>query len=126
VHLDGKNLLPFFKGDTKDSPRRGFMYWGDDGELLAVRAETWKMCFKEQLAKGLDVWRQEFTNMRIPKLYNLRSDPFERGEEGMFYNKWMVDRAFALVPIQALVGSGFQAFASFLLVRNRRVSAWIK
>ena len=51
--------------------------------------------------------------MRIPKLYNLRSDPFERGEEGMFYSKWMVDRAFALVPIQALVGEWISSFREF-------------
>ena len=113
VRLDGKNLLPFFKGEIQESPRKGFLYWSDDGDVLAIRVETWKVCFKEQLATGLNVWRQEFTNMRIPKFYNLRADPFERGDESIFYDKWMVDRAFILVPAQAVVAEWLSSFREF-------------
>src|SRR5678816_3161877 len=94
VHLDGENLLPFLKGEVEKSPREGFLYWSDDGELLAVRVGHWKATFLEQRSKGLSVWREPFSEMRAPKLYNLRSDPFEEGEDSsLFYDKWMADRS---------------------------------
>ena len=77
VHLDGYNLIPFFKGEEKESPRNDFLYWSDDGDLLAVRVHQWKIAFKEQEHTGLDVWKREFTNLRAPNMYNLRADPFE-------------------------------------------------
>src|SRR6267142_281048 len=110
VHLDGINLLPFFKGETKESPRKGFLYWSDDGDLLAIRAENWKIVFKEQLNKGFEVWQREFTNLRFPDLYNLRADPFERGDESMLYRKWMADRMFAVVPAQAIAAEWLASF----------------
>jgi len=113
VHLDGFNLMPFLKGDEKQSPREGFLYWSDDGELLAIRVKEWKVTFEEQRSAGLDVWREPFAHMRIPKIYNLRSDPFERGEEGLFYNKWMADRAYLLVPAQAIVAKWIESFKEF-------------
>jgi len=115
VHLDGYNLLPFFKGETKENPRKGFIYWSDDGDLVALRVGNWKATFMEQRATGLGVWREPFVSMRIPKIYNLRSDPFERGDVdgSMFYDKWMVDRAFLLVPAQALVGEYLKTFEEF-------------
>jgi arylsulfatase len=113
VHLDGFNLMPFLKGEQKESPREGFLYWSDDGELLAVRVRQWKVTFEEQYATGIAVWREPFAKMRIPKLYNIRSDPFERGEEGIFYDKWFADRAFALVPAQALVAKWVESFKEF-------------
>src|SRR5215510_8242880 len=67
VHLDGENLLPFLKGDVDKSPREGFLYWSDDGELLAIRVHEWKAVFLEQRATGLDVWREPFSSMRVPK-----------------------------------------------------------
>jgi arylsulfatase A-like enzyme len=60
VHLDGHNLIPFFKGEEKDSPREGFLYWSDDGDLVAIRARHWKISFKEQNSTGIDVWKREF------------------------------------------------------------------
>jgi len=113
VHLDGHNLLGFLKGQSKESPRKGFLYWSDDGELVALRVENWKVVFKEQLHHGLDVWKRDFTNLRVPNLYNLRSDPFERGDQSMLYPKWMVDRAFALVPAQAIVAQWLSSFKEF-------------
>ncbi len=81
VHLDGNNLMPFFRGEVKDGPRREFLYWNDDGELVAVRFQDWKVVFKAQESTGIGVWRDEFTTLRVPKLFNLRADPFERGDE---------------------------------------------
>ena len=94
--------MPFFKGEVKESPRREFLYWNDDGQLVAIRVNDWKIVFKEQNNKGIGVWQGEFTNLRVPKLFNLRADPFERGDESILYNKWMADRAFVQVPTQAL------------------------
>ena len=113
VHLDGVNLTPYLKGDMKESPRPGFLYWSDDGDLMAIRMHDWKVVFDEQRAEGLDVWREPLAKMRVPKIFNLRTDPFERGEEGLFYQKWMIDRAFMLVPAQMAIGQWLQSFKEF-------------
>jgi arylsulfatase len=114
VHLDGCNLLPFLKGEVKQSPRDGFLYWSDDGDLLAIRVNNWKVVFKEQRAKGIDVWREPFADMRIPKLFNLRSDPFEQGEDStLFYDKWFTDHVFIQVPAQAIAAKWLESFKEF-------------
>lgn len=115
VHLDGYNLLPFLKGEVKSNPRRGFLYWSDDGDLVAIRVDQWKATFQEQRAHGLNVWREPFVSLRAPKIYNLRSDPFERGDidGSVFYDKWMADRAFLLVPAQAIVAEYLKTFEQF-------------
>ena len=113
VHLDGHNLIPFFKGEEKESPREGFMYWSDDGDLMALRVRHWKITFMMQEHTGLDVWKRPFTSLRGPDLYNLRSDPFERGPESLEYAKWMMERAFLLVPAQAIVGKVLESFKEF-------------
>jgi len=114
VHIDGYNLLPFLKGEVKENPRKVFFYWSDDGDLMALRYEQWKVVFSEQRAHGLDVWREPLSSLRVPKLFNLRSDPFERGDEStLFYDKWMVDRAYALVPAQQAVGMFLKTFEQF-------------
>lgn len=114
VHLDGVNLLPFLRGDVDESPREGFLYWSDDGDLLAVRVGPWKATFAEQRHRGLDVWREPFSEMRVPKIFNLRSDPFEAGDDSsLFYDKWVADRAFLLVPAQALVAKWLESLKEF-------------
>ena len=115
VYLDGYNLLPFFKGEVKENPRRGFLYWSDDGDLMALRVDQWKVHFLEQRAEGLDVWREPFVRLRAPKIFNVRSDPFERADfdATMFYDKWMADRAFLLVPAQAIVAEYLKTFENF-------------
>jgi len=113
VHLDGYNLLPYLSGKEEHSPREAFLYWSDDGDLMAARYRQWKFVFEEQRSSGFAVWREPLSQMRVPKLFNLRSDPFERGEEGLFYAKWMADRAFALVPVQAAIGQWIESFKEF-------------
>jgi arylsulfatase A-like enzyme len=115
VHIDGYNLLPFLKGEVKENPRKAFLYWSDDGDLMALRAGNWKVIFMEQRAHGLDVWKEPLVPLRAPDLYNLRSDPFERAKEDgtMFYGKWMADRTFLLVPAQAIVGQFLKTFEEF-------------
>jgi arylsulfatase A-like enzyme len=115
VHIDGYNLVPFLKGEVKENPRRGFLYWSDDGDLMAIRVDQWKATFMEQRAKGFDVWKEPLVPIRAPDIYNLRSDPFERGKEDgtLFYGKWMADRAFLLVPAQAIVQEFLKTFEEF-------------
>jgi arylsulfatase len=115
VHLDGYNLMPFLSGKEKESPRKGFLYWSDDGDLMALRVGNWKVHFLEQRAHGLGVWKEPLVPLRAPSMINLRSDPFERGNEdaSIFYDKWMMDRAFLLVPAQAIVGEFLKTFQEF-------------
>jgi arylsulfatase len=114
-HIDGYNLLPFLKGEVQENPRKGYLYWSDDGDLMALRVGNWKAHFLEQRTKGMEVWREPFVQLRLPKLFNLRSDPFERGDEDgeLFYAKWMIDRVFLLVPAQIIVAEFLKTFKDF-------------
>ena len=115
VHLDGYNLLPFLSGKEKESPRKGFIYWSDDGDMMALRVGNWKIHFVEQRAHGLGVWKDPMVVLRVPTLINLRSDPFERAPEdaSVFYDKWTADRMFLLVPAQAIVSEFLKTFQEF-------------
>jgi arylsulfatase A-like enzyme len=114
VHVDGYNFIPYFKGEINESPRKEFLYWGDDGNLLALRYGQWKATFAEQRAHGgVEVWQEPYVNLRFPKLYNLRSDPFERADESFDYGHWRADHVFALVPAQALVAQWLSSFKDF-------------
>ena len=115
VHIDGFNLIPFLKGEVKENPRKGFLYWSDDGDLMALRVGDWKVHFMVQHGHGFDVWKKPLESLRAPDIYNLRSDPFERASEDatMFYGKWMADRTFLLVPAQAIVGEFLKTFKEF-------------
>jgi arylsulfatase len=113
VHLDGYNLLPALKGES-DWPRREFLYWTDDGSVAALRYNNWKMLFLEQRAHGFDVWQEPFVELRLPKLFNLRTDPFERGDhEGMDYARWRIDRAFLIAPAAVYVAQWLQSFKDY-------------
>ena len=115
VHIDGYNLLPFLKGEVQENPRKGFMYWSDDGDLMALRVGNWKTVFQEQRAEGMSVWQEPFVKLRFPKLFNLRSDPFERADKDatLYYAKWAADRMFMLVPAQAIVSEYLKTFEEF-------------
>jgi arylsulfatase A-like enzyme len=113
VHLDGYNQMPLLKGESKENPRKEFLYWSDDGGLMAIRVGDWKATFLVQEHTGIDVWRKDFTKMRMPQIYNLRADPFERADEGIFYGKWLGDRMFLIVPAQAIVAQWLGSFKDF-------------
>ncbi|MFT4518040.1 MAG: arylsulfatase A-like enzyme [Halioglobus sp.] len=114
VHLDGYNMLPFFKGEVEKSPRHDFLYWTDDGDIAALRYNDWKLVFLEQRGHGFDVWQEPFVALRFPKLFNLRTDPFERADhEGMGYQKWRAERMYMLAPAQSYVGKWLQSFKEF-------------
>jgi arylsulfatase len=114
VHLDGYNYLPYMDGETDEWPRKEFFYFTDDGDLAALRYQNWKLLFLEQLAHGFEVWANPFVPLRVPRLFNLRSDPLERAQhEGIGYTQWLLDRAFAFVPAQSVVMQFMQTFAEF-------------
>jgi hypothetical protein len=93
---------------TGQSPIRS-----DDGDLLALRINQWKISFKEQEHTGLNVWQREFTNLRAPRIYNLCTDPFEQGPTSFEYGKWMAERMFLIVPSQVVVGQWLATFKDF-------------
>ena len=113
IHLDGYNLVPFFKGEVKETPRKEFVYWNDDGQLVAIRYNEWKCVFLEQNHEGMGVWQGGFTDLRVPKLFNLRADPFEKGDQSILYNKWLADHVFVQVPMQALAANWLTSFQEF-------------
>ncbi|WP_045003072.1 arylsulfatase [Bradyrhizobium sp. LTSP857] len=118
VYLDGTNLLPYFKGDAKESPRQEFLYWSDDGDLMAIRVRDWKIAFMEQNNEvnpkvPVGPWQGQFTKLRMPNLYNLRADPFERSTTSIYYGDWLARRSFLLVPAQAVVARYLESFKEF-------------
>ncbi len=113
VHLDGYNLMDYLSGKGAD-PRKDFFYFNDDGSLVGLRYNQWKIVFSEQRADGLDVWQDPFTPLRFPKLFNLRSDPFETADhESINYGKWRIEHAFVLVPAQAYVARFLGTFKAY-------------
>jgi arylsulfatase len=114
VHLDGYNLLPFFRGDVKQSPRREFIYWTDGGSVAALRYDNWKISFLRQNSVGIKVWEAPFEELRWPMLTNLRMDPFERAsDESTGHPQWAAERMFALAPAGAYVGQWLASFREF-------------
>ncbi len=113
VHLDGYNLTDALAGRSP-SPRHEFFYFNDDGSLVALRYNQWKIVFSEQRAHGFDVWQDPFVSLRVPKLFNLRSDPFETADhEAMDYDRWRMEHLFVLVPAQQYVGQFLSTFKEF-------------
>jgi len=114
VHIDGFNMLPYLMGDVKESPREAFFYINDDGELVSMRYGDWKFVFMEQRAKTMQCWAEPFVSLRIPKIFNLRRDPFERADENSnTYWDWFLDHVFLLVPAQSYVAQQIQSFKDY-------------
>jgi len=115
VHLDGYNFLPYLTGQEEKGPRKEIFYFSDDGDLTALRYNDWKLIFMEQRAVGtLKVWANPFTPLRMPLMFNLRRDPYERASiTSNTYYDWVLDHAFALVPAQAYVGQFLATFKDF-------------
>jgi arylsulfatase len=113
VHLDGYNITDALAGKAP-SPRHEFFYFSDDGDLVALRYDQWKLVFKEQRSHGFGVWQNQFDTLRFPKLFNLRSDPFETADNhSMGYDRWMAEHMFLLVPAQQYVGQFLATFKAF-------------
>lgn len=115
VHLDGYNFLPYLLGETDEGPRDEIFYFGDQGELTALRYQDWKIIFLEQERyTTLRAWAEPWTELRVPLLFNLRRDPYERAyRTSNTYYDWMLDRVYLYVPAQAYVGQFLETFQEF-------------
>jgi len=115
VHLDGYNFLPYLTGEEQQSPRKEFFYFSDDGDLTALRYDNWKVVFAQQRAAGtMLVWSEPYVNTRMPWLFNLRTDPYERASiTSNTYWDWYLDHVFLLVPAQAYVGQFLKTFEEY-------------
>jgi arylsulfatase len=115
VHLDGYNFLPYLTGNANEGPRREIFYFSDDGDLTALRYNDWKVLFMEQKEENtFRAWIEPWTPLRVPLLFNLRRDPYERAysTSNTFYD-WMLDRVFLLIPAQVYVGNFLKTFQEF-------------
>ena len=102
-YLDGYNQIDYLSAKVKESPRKEFFYVNDDGQVVAIRYNAWKAVFLENRGQAFGVWREPFTELRVPLLFHLRRDPFEKAQHNSnTYNDWFLDRAFVLVPLQGL------------------------
>jgi arylsulfatase A-like enzyme len=113
VHLDGYNLMPALQGQGA-WPRHEFFYWNGGGSLVGLRYDRWKIVFQEQRAHGFDVWQDPMVTLRMPKLFDLRADPFERADhESVSYSKWRAERAFAILPAVNYVGEHLATYVAY-------------
>jgi arylsulfatase len=114
VHLDGFNMLPYLAGEVKESPRSSFFYFSDDGDIMAVRVGDWKLVFAEQRALSTAVWAEPFVKLRLPHIFNLRRDPFERANfNSNVYYDWMIDHIPQLYQVQGLVQDQIAEFVKY-------------
>jgi arylsulfatase len=115
VHLDGFNLLPYLTGEAQKSPRESFIYINDDQQVVALRYDNWKLVFLEQRVQGtLRIWAEPFVGLRLPKMFNLRTDPYERADiTSNTYYDWVIDHAYLLVPAQAYIGQFLATFKEY-------------
>jgi arylsulfatase len=106
AHLDGYNQLDHLTGKSKVSPRNEFVYVNDDGQVVAMRYQDWKSVFLENRGQAFGVWREPFVELRVPLLFNLRRDPFERAQHNAnVYDDWLLERVFILAPLNAIAGN---------------------
>src|SRR4029079_17311101 len=114
-HLAGNNQLDYITGAAAESARKHFFYVSDDGDLTALRYDNWKFVFLEQRATGtIKIWAEPYTVLRVPKIFNLRTDPYERADiTSNTYYDWMLDHAWTLVPAQAYVARMLQTLPEF-------------
>jgi arylsulfatase A-like enzyme len=114
VHLDGFNMLPYLKGEVAESPRESFVYISDDGDIMALRLKDWKVVLMEQRATRMQCWAEPFVRLRLPKLFNLRRDPFERADDNSnTYWDWVISHAYIIYAMQAVVAQMIPSFAAF-------------
>jgi arylsulfatase A-like enzyme len=116
VHLDGYNQLPYLTGQQERGARKEFIYFNDDGDLVALRYENWKFVFEAQRATGtMRIWAEPFTKLRVPKLFNLRADPYERADitSNIYYDWFMSDGAGPFIASPTIVGKFLATFKEY-------------
>ena len=119
-HIDGFNLLPYLTGEVTQSPRNFYFYFSDDGDMLAIRYDNWKLVFMEQRCKGtLQVWAEPFIRLRLPKIFNLRTDPYEFADiTSNTYWNWMIHNAYFIYAAQAIAAKFAETFKEFAAIQK--------
>lgn len=113
-HLDGYNMVEYLKGNTDTSPRSEFWYVNDDGQIVAARYDDWKVVFLENRGQAFGVWREPFTELRVPLLFHLRRDPFEKAQHNSnTYDDWFLERPYVIVPIQSLAAQFLKSMQDY-------------
>jgi arylsulfatase len=115
VHLDGYNFLPYLTGEEDKGRRDEIFYFSDDGDLTALRYQDWKLIFMEQRVEAtFQAWSEPFIPLRLPMIFNLRRDPYERAQiTSNTYYDWLLDHIFLMVPAQTYVGEFLETFREF-------------
>ncbi len=115
VHLDGYDQISYLTGKEPNSARKEFVYFNDDGDLVGLRYENWKIVFEEQRAPGtMRVWAEPFTKLRLPKLFDLRADPYERADiTSNTYYDWFVSQPYVIFAAQEVVGKFLATFKEY-------------
>ena len=128
VHLDGYNLLPYLTGQEKKSPRIEYFYFSDDGDLTAFRYDNWKIVFMEQRVTGtMRIWAEPFVPLRVPKIFNLRTDPYESADiTSNTYYDWLLEHAYLLCRHSKLSGNSWQLSKNSRRGRRQQVSRSIR
>lgn len=119
-HIDGYNLLPYLTGEVTESPRNFYFYFSDDGDMLGIRFDNWKLVFMEQRCKGtLQVWAEPFIRLRLPKIFNLRTDPYEFADiTSNTYWDWLIHNAYFIYLAQAAAGKFAETFKEFPAIQK--------
>jgi len=119
-HIDGLNLLPYLTGEVEESPRNLFFYFSDDGDVLGVRFDNWKIVFMEQRCRGtMQVWAEPFTRLRLPKIFNLRTDPYEYADiTSNTYYDWLLHHDYIIFAAQTAVAKFAETFKEFPAVQK--------
>ncbi|WP_165856097.1 arylsulfatase [Marinobacter sp. JSM 1782161] len=113
-YIDGYNMLDYFSGNAEASPRSEFWYVNDDGNVVAARYDDWKVVFLENRGEAFGVWQEPFVELRVPQIFNLRRDPFEKAQHNAnVYYDWLLDHAFVIVPIQGLAAEFLKTMQEF-------------
>ena len=115
LHIDGYNLMPYLTRKEEKGPRQGFFYFSDDGDLVALRFDNWKVVFMEQRCQGtLQLWAEPFVTLRFPKIFNLRTDPFERADTtSNTYWDWVAQKGYLIMAAQGLVAEFLKSFREY-------------
>ena len=115
VHLDGYNFLPYLTGQEAKGPRKEVFYFSDDGDLIALRYQDWKVVFAEQRVTGtMRIWAEPFVTLRLPKLFNLRRDPYERADvTSNTYYDWFISKAGLMLATNPIVGKFLVTFKEY-------------
>ena len=113
-HIDGYNMLDYLTGTSAESPRKAFIYVNDDGDIVAVRHDDWKVVYQENRGEAFGVWMEPFTELRVPLIFHLRRDPYERAQHNAnIYYDWLLDRVFIGFRASAIAGQFLQTFVEY-------------